>query len=164
MPKRISIMLALALLAGAQQQKPDDVDRIRFYQSAASLSLSGAGGAITLQLPAKAGTRVYAQTAVVRCSVACTVTQERDGSAATATAVTPVALNGGATPAATLYQGSSSTGGSSLLPLSLSAGQAVTLDMTFTAFKRNADAAQNHTWRVSSITGTFDVGVIWGER
>ena len=155
---------ALLAIVGSAQQKPDDVDRLRFYQASASLSLSGTGGSITIQLPVKSGSRVYLQQAVLKCSVACTVTQERNGSAASATATTPVSLTGGATPAATLYGGSGTTGGAALTSLTLGAGQQIPLDMTFTAFSRNNDNVQNHTWRVSSITGTFEVGVIWGER
>ena len=154
---------ALAVAIAGAQQKPEDVDRTRFYQASASVTLSGAGGAITIQLPAKAGTRAYLQSAVLKCSVACTVMQERNGSAATATAATSVALNGGSAPTATLYSGSNTTGGTALTPLTLSAGQQLPLDMSFTAFARNSDTVQNHTWRVSSITGTFEVGAIWGE-
>src|SRR5574342_237649 len=68
-------------------------------------SLSGAAEVITVQQPASNAKTVSFIGAYVDCSVACTITLERDGSAATATTLTPVALNSG-TATATAWSGS----------------------------------------------------------
>jgi hypothetical protein len=161
-------LLALALIIGTalgQSQKPADVEETRFYTATAELTLNNASGAVTLQLPAKSSARAYLQSAVLKCSAACTVSQERDGTAVTTNVVTSKGLNTGATAAAALYGPSGSSGGTAILqPLPLDANEPLPLDMTYSMFGRNAAAAQNHTFRVATMTGTFTVSVIWGER
>jgi hypothetical protein len=164
MLKRISAIAFAALSLWGQSIKPPDADETRFFEATAEVTVSGADAVFTIQLPAKSEKRVYLQLAYVKCSAACTVQQERNGTAATATAVAPVALNTTATPAATLYKTSNSTSGAALAPIDLNANAPQVLDMSFSTFAKNASGVQNHTWRVAAFTGTVRVGVIWGER
>jgi hypothetical protein len=160
-----TLLLSL-LLAGLAfgQVSPQVADEMQFFHATHEVSLSGSGTTFTLQLPAKAGKRVYPQAAVIECSVDCTVTQDRNGSAATGTAVTALGLNNSGTAAATFYRASNANAGTALVPVTVKAGVQAVVDMTYTVFSRGVDTAQNHNWRVSAITGNARVSVIWGEK
>lgn len=161
-----TVTLGLVVLAWlpAQTQKPADVEETRFFSAFREVSLSGAAEAVTIQLPAAASKRVYLQSALIYCSAACTVSQERNGSAATGTAFAAVGLNTTATPAAALYHTSNSTGGAVLPKIEVATGQQMVLDLSANLFTRGASGVQNYTVRTNAITGTARIGFIWGER
>lgn len=163
--RTLALILVSLGLAFGQSQKPSNVDDAKFYSATSTLSLSGAGGAVTLQVPASTGKTVYLQSVTITSSVDLTIAQEKDGSTATATAVTPVLLNGtSGTPVATFYTGSNTTGGSTVPPVNVKAGISSPIDMSFTAFRRGVSAVQNFTWRVPTTTATVTFGIVWGEK
>lgn len=109
-------------------------------------SLSGAAEVITIQQPATGARTVRPGTAYLYCSAACAITIERNGAAATATALTVVDPNmTGALPKFTAWSGSNvgagtvvgrirfSTGGG-FMPLDLSnflmIGNGTTINLT----------------------------------
>lgn len=163
----LSLSLLLAGLA-LGQVTPEMADTMAFFAATHQVTLAGTTTAFTLQSPVKAGKRVYPQYIVLTCSAACSVTQDRNGTAATGTAVSAVPLNTDASPVAKLYQSSDAGAGTALLPFSLQAGdagRAYPVDMRYTVFARGSDAVQNHNWRVTSTTGsTVLVCAVWGEK
>lgn len=156
------IFMLAGLVLG--QVSPEQADSMQYYMATYQTSLSGAGTTFTLQVPASSGKRVYLQTAVLECTVDCTVSQDKNGSAATGTSVAAVGLNTNGTPIATFYRASNAGAGSDLLPIIVRAGVQTALDMTPTVFARGAGTAQNFNWRVSSITGGARVTITWAER
>ena len=159
-------VLLTLLLAGLTfgQVTPQQADELQFFHATQSLTLSAAGTVFTLQVPTKTSKRVYPRAVVLECSVDCTVSQDRNGSAGTGTAVTAVSLNSDATPAAAFLTSSTAGTGAALVPLTVKAGVQVTVDMSYTVFARGLSTVQNHNWRVSSITGTVRATVIWAEK
>lgn len=163
--RSLALLFVFLGLAFSQSQKPSNVDDVKFYSSTTTLSLTGAGGAVTIQVPASTNKTVYLQSITITSTVDLTITQEKDGSTATATAVTPVLLNSTTgTPVATFYTGSNTTGGATVPPVNVKANISSPLDMSFTAFRRNITAVQNFTWRVPTTTATVTFGIVWGEK
>ena len=161
-------IITIALLLAASlwgQPTPDEADTMEFYSITKTDTLSSAAGVFTLQSDAKSKKRVYPQRIVVTGSVDCTITQDKNGTAASSgTLVTPVTLNGDGSPAAKVYTGSNAGAGSTLPPFKLKAGVPFALTLNWTVFARGKDAAQNYNIRTSSITGTVKWDLVWGER
>lgn len=152
--KKLLFFLATALAA----QTPT-------FTVAKQTSLSGAAEVITVQQPANgAFKRVVFVSGYVDCSVACVVTVERNGTAATSTLVTPGQVNPQLSVGATA-QGFSSSNvgvGTVLSKISLAASGQTVFDLSdFVLTGR--DNTQNVTIRTSSITGTVDIVIKWRE-
>jgi len=86
--KRIFCLLALILAAGLSLRADE-------YTLSDTEVLSGTATAITIQQTASVNTNVKVVGVYVYCSVACTVTLERSGTAATTTLTAPVATSPG---------------------------------------------------------------------
>ena len=165
MPLRILCLLMVSILAFGQATV-SEVDELEFFAISYEVTLSAATGAFSLQAPANSGRRIYLKSATVYCSVACTINQDRNGTAATTTLLTPsVRINGStSTAVAKAYAPSNAGTGDTLLTLALAAGEKLSLDMSYSAFGRGSSAAQNHNFRVNAITGIFRVSAIWAEK
>ena len=120
--------------------------------------------AITVQLPTAAlATSALMMKAAVYCSVECEITLERDGTAATATALTPVPLQTTfETVSANAYHSSNVGVGSVIARYTVAAGLTLPLDLVDVALLRNA-TPENFTIRVASMTGTIIRVIKWRE-
>lgn len=119
---------------------------------------------ITVQLPTAAlATSAPMLKAAVYCSVECEITLERDGTAATATEITPVATGTiGETVSAKAYRSSDVGTGSVIARYVVSAGLTLPLDLSDIALMRKA-TPENFTIRTASITGTAIIVIKWRE-
>ena len=139
------------------------------YTASKTITLAGATGALTIQQPASGARRVRLISAYVECSVDCTVTVERDGAAATGTALTPAKVSptnpAGTVPAAKaeVYHTSDVGAGTDLTTaITLTPLEGLTLDLRG-IYLIGDGAAKNVTIRSSSITGDFSASVRWEE-
>lgn len=135
------------------------------YTVMKTTSLSGAAEKVTVQQPSTGAKRVRFLTAVVYCSVACTVTMSRDGTAATGTALTPVALSS-AYPAATAtgWHTSNAGSGTALSPaFPLVAGATQVFDISGIELS-GSSTAKNFSVATNSITGTAMIQIFWREQ
>lgn len=142
--KRILLLLALALPAFAQE-----------YAATEQVTLAGAAEAFTVQQPATGARQVRFRGAYVACSAACTITLERNGTAATTTSATPAQINPDlASPSkAVAFTGSNVGVGTVIANYGIAAGGFITIDLTGMRFIGNG-TGQNLTLRTNSITGT----------
>jgi len=158
------LALLLALPSFGQNQHPRSVSEVpRVYIATCSATLSGAGTACTIQQPATGANNVRLMYAQVYCSVACTVTQERNGTAATATSATVKRVNPDRTDAITavVYSASDVGVGTAFVDKTLVAGTTVIkLDGVYLL---GSGTAKNYTVRVASMTGTVAIAFEWEE-
>jgi len=129
-------------------------------------NLSGAAEVITVQQPASGPRTVEFRSAYIDCSVACTVTLERNGNAATSTStpVVPVAAGTAQTATATAWASSNVGTGVVLQVSTISAGGFLVFDLAGITLPPKPDLSQNFTLRTSSITGTVNITIKWTER
>lgn len=152
---KLLIPLILASIAHAQPA---------IYSYSKSTVLAGAGEKITLQQPASLAKRVKVRAVSVYCSVACTVTLSRDGTAATTTAGTAVAVSADyGTAATTVFHTSNVGAGTTLGTSAVPAGSTVTYD-TFGWELNTASTARNYSVAVGSLTGTVILTMTWSEE
>lgn len=135
-----------------------------YYAASQTTTLSAAAEVVTIQAPATqaAMTRLIQMKGVaVVCSVACTVSLERDGTAATSTSLTvnPV-LNNAPAATATAWHSSNVGSGTVLSQYQIAAGGTLNLDLSN---KWLGAPSQNVTIRTSSITGTVNINFMWAE-
>jgi hypothetical protein len=157
--KRFLLFLVLPLGLFGQTQ----------YSASKATSLSGAAEVITIQGNGSSDpafnrlTKVIALTSFdASCSVACSITLERDGTAATTTTLTPATLNAASPVATALAFSASNVGtGTVLAQYNVAAGGVLFVSL---AGKELRTGAQNLTVRTSSITGTVTVNLQWSER
>lgn len=137
----------------------------RYSASTGNVSLSAAGTALTIQQPATNASVVNFETATIYCSVACVVSQAQNGTAATATAGTAVAISpSGPAAAATVWTASNVGAGTSVPPaINLSAGSTLVLDLSKVTLPHGGSQV-NYTISVGSITGTANITMIWKEN
>ncbi len=155
--KRLLLLLAIALPLAAQTPT---------YTATQTTSLSSAAEVITIQAPGAANTRptklITLAGVSVYCSVACTVTIERDGTAATTTALTPASLDYHFPVAlATTYHSSNVGTGTVLSSYAIAAMATAVIDLSS---KQLLSGGDNLTLRTSSITGTVVINLQWTER
>lgn len=123
-------------------------------------SLSSAAEAITVQLPSGTTRTVAFRGASVDCSVACEVTIERDGTAATTTALSVAKVNGTSpASAASAYRSSNVGAGTEIGRQSVAAGGKLVLDLT----NKGLLAGENLTIKTNSISGDVIVNIEWTE-
>lgn len=160
-------VLALALIAvmlpAQVQEWPTRENQIPTYWDAThTFTLSGSAAVITIQQPAANAQRVRLQSAFVYSSAACSFVQERDGSAATETALTLKKTNPQSplTPNVTAWRNSNSTGGAQIGPsYAIPAGGSAALDVSRVYLIGNG-TTRNYTIRSASCTGTFTVSIL----
>jgi hypothetical protein len=150
----LSVLVFVSLLTGAD---PSYI----YYKST---SLSGAAEKVTVQQPSSAARNVRFKSASVYCSVACTVTISRDGTAATTTAGTVVALSADyRTPKATVFHTSNAGSGTTLFTQVIAAGATFVFDLVGIELDQSS-TARNLSIGTDSITGTATIAVKWEER
>lgn len=126
-------------------------------------SLSGAATALTIQQPTSPTKNVTILGAYVYCSVACTLTLEHSGSAATTTEMTPDPNTPGS-DAATLkaYRSSNAGSGTTKNKFAIAAGGSQGIEFDGASLRRVAGT--NYTLRIASITGTVYLFWMWREE
>jgi hypothetical protein len=135
-----------------------------YYMYSKSTTLAGAVETITVQQPSSSAKRVDIYSATVYCSVTCTITLKRDGTAATTTAGTVTALSADyPTARANVFHTSNVGSGTTLTSYVLAAGQILTIDLEGISLTQ-ASTARNFSIATSSITGNVTLAVSWRER
>jgi hypothetical protein len=138
----------------------------RFSATTGDVSLAGAGTAFTVQQPATNGKRLVLESATVYCSVTCNATQSVNGTAATATAGTTVALQPDGQPSvATVWTASNAGAGTAIGGIfHLAAAVTQTFDLSKLSLSSGLGTGANYTVTISSITGTANITFIWSEQ
>lgn len=128
-------------------------------------TLAGAAEKVTIQQPATGAKRVRILYVTGYCSVACTLTFSRDGTAATTTALAPVAISGlGATSTVSGFHTSNVGAGTTIsIPFQLAAGAVVTFDTVGIGLEGNG-TTNNFSVATSSITGNVSIQIVWREE
>ena len=137
------------------------------YTATCTLSVSGTAKACTVQQPASGARTVQFVSAYVHSTVAVALTQERNGTAATATAVTEAALNPdiSETNSANAFTDSDVGVGTVVAgsgSIKIAADGYVVLDLQDIQM-RGAGTAKNYTIRTSAVTGTVTIVIVWRE-
>jgi hypothetical protein len=153
--RTILIALVASMLAWAQNTPAP-----ASFMATRSSSLSGSTEVITIQTASTATKMLHFRGVAISCSVACTATIERDGTAATATSFSIVPINQ-RYPAsvATAYRSSDVGSGTVLAVYDISAGGLLPIDLT----DKYLYPGENLTVRISSITGTARITFQWEE-
>lgn len=146
----VAILCAVSLLAQSSQG---------VYTYERSASLSGAASVVTIHLPTTANRTVRFLGASVYCSVVCTFTLERDGTAPTTTAVTPAEMNGGTAGEATAYHTSNVGTSTVIKSYNVAAAEEKVIELDSKGLK----LGKNLTIRTNSITGTARIFIQWQE-
>lgn len=160
----IRIAATLLLLAGAAFGQPR---LLNSYTATCVLSLSSSSKACTLQQPATGARTVQLVSAYVHSTAAISITQERDGTAASATAATEVAVNPSETATATVTAFTDSNVGVGTViagtdSVKIAANSAVVLDLEDIQMRGNG-TGKNYSIRTSSGTATVTVVLKWRE-
>lgn len=138
----------------------------RYSATTGDVVLSGAATTLTIQRPAvAAGRTINLETFQVYCSVACSVTQAYNGSAATATAATrtPIPPNTTVPATATAWSASNVGAGTAVGgTIHLLAGATV-LILVPQVIVNGAGTAGNYSVTVGAITGTANITAYWNE-
>jgi hypothetical protein len=162
----IRILLTLALLASSLSAQ----DALRWYTTGGDQVLTAQTTALTVQQPATNGIQAAVDQVVVYCSVACNVTININGTAATTTAGTitpllPTPLNA-AVPLNSFTSSNVGAGTQQGPILHVAAGATVTLCFTQACGSPNqfvlppgAGTSSNFTVNISSITGTANIAI-----
>lgn len=150
MLRTIAILFALACTCAGQD----------LYNVIYEGSLSAAAGAVTIQNKTGSKTTVLRWVSV-QCSVACSIYLEKNGTAATSTAVTPTPVNDADAATSPVkfnaYRDSNVGVGTKMSPTyELSAGQILPLDLEDMEIK-GANDGKNVTLRIASMTGDYSV-------
>jgi len=149
---KIILLLLLSITAYAQNTKGT-------YAYEKETSLSTAAETVSLHLPAGSRTAKFVG-ATAYCSVTCTVTLKRDGTAPTTTAATAVKLNTTSSGASVVPYYSSNVGTSTTVKTyTLSAGEEKVIDLA----DKGLLGGENVTLVTSSITGTARLYFQWRE-
>jgi hypothetical protein len=150
---KVLLLMLLASSAFAQNARG-------IYTAEWSEALVATAQAVTIQIPAASGVRnARMDSAAIYCSVQCEFTVERDGAAATTTAMTSRRVSGNTTSVARAYRSSDAGTGTVLSRLVVPAGGTVAVDLSDIGLF----AGQNCTVRTAAITGTAIVNVKWRE-
>jgi len=158
--KLLSILAALAFSAFAQPQ-------LRWAATTGDVTLSSAGTTATVQQQSTNPAQILLDQAVVYCSVACTVTQAANGTAATTTAgtVTPILPNQLNITVPVNFYTASNVGGGTAQGGAVHLGAGGTVVLCFTPSCGNpaqvtigtGGTATNYSIVISSITGTTNI-------
>jgi hypothetical protein len=127
--------------------------------------LAGTAEVITIQQPATLARQVTFISAYFDCSVACSFTLERNGTAATSTTLAVNNVNPGETAAATTAWSASNVGvGTVLASYNCPGACSIAIDLTGVTFAQVNGTGVNLTLRSSSITGTVDIIFKYSEK
>jgi hypothetical protein len=157
------VFLLVAVPLFCQTVNPD---RDALFSTAKTTSLTAAAEVLTVQHTVNTNRTVAFKNAYLYCSVACTVTLERNGTAASSTANTIVNDNPANTFAQTTTASAFNTSnvgtGTVVNVYQIGAGGFLSLDLS--NFILPAGVADNLTLRSNSITGTVQFQLTWVER
>lgn len=135
-----------------------------YYSVSKTTALSGASEVITIQQPASGAAVLRFIGAYIDCSVACTGTIERNGTAATNTTLTIANVNPGETsPVSTAWSSSNVGTGTVISRFSIPASGATNIDLSKVYLAASGGTNKNLTIRTSSITGTVNIVIIYSE-
>jgi len=156
---KMKTLILLVCCAAAFAQSP------RYVATTGDVVLSGAATALTIQQPATSSKALQLQSAVVYCSVACTIRQAQNGTGATATAGTVLKISPNTTAsAATVWTASNVGAGTATSPdLHLTAAGTMVLDLSKVILPRGAGIGTNYTVSIAAITGTANIAFFWSE-
>lgn len=156
--KKLILLLALPLFAQNQ---------VRWAATTGNVSQTGATYTATIQQPATGQTQAYLDQIVVYCSVACTVTQDANGTAATSTAgtVTPILPAQFKTPVGVTFWTASNVGNGTQQGgiINLPATSTVTLCLSpacgnpAQVLLPTGGTASNYSVTINAITGTSNI-------
>ena len=150
------LLFAVCLLALAQPQAG-------LYCATKTTALSGAAEVITIQQPATGARSVSFSGASIYASVETGLLLQRDGTAATSTALTPAKLNDSAeATAVTAWHTSNAGAGTTLAAYTVPAGGTLVLDLNGLWLLGNG-TAKNLTLRTASVSGTVKINICWRE-
>lgn len=156
-------LFLLACLCGAVFAQPRQLNT---YTATCVLTLTGTAKACTVQQPATGALNVQLIEAYVHSTAAVALTQERNGTAATATGVTEAALNAdGGTPTLNAFTDSdvgvgtviAGTGG-----VKVAADASLVLNLEDIQLRGNG-TTKNYTIRTSAVTATVTIIIKWKE-
>lgn len=122
-------------------------------------ALSSSTQVITVALPSGSARTVRFDSAYLESTAACEFTLERDGTAATATALTVNAVNTGTSNAALAYRDSDAGAGTVLSRFTVQANGSIAIDLA----QKGLKAGENLTLRSASCTATVITALQWGE-
>lgn len=136
------------------------------YTVRKNTALSSAAEVVTIQQPATLARQVTFISAYFDCSVACSFTLERNGTAATSTTLAVTNVNPEETAASTkAWSGSNVGTGTVIASYNCTAACSVSIDLTGIMFPQNGSTtATNLTLRSSAITGTVDIVFKYSEK
>jgi len=148
----MKLLTALLLIASASLV----LGQTQVYSETDTEILSSASTALTLQVTSTTNRTIILVGAYVYCSAACTLTIEKSGTAATATAIAPVKLNSASSdPVASVFKNSDVGVGSVIGTYTISAGSGVGIDLSSVVLPKKV--ADNLTLRIGSMTGTVNL-------
>lgn len=157
----LAFLLALPSFAQDHPRSVSEVPRI--YIGTCSVTVASAATACTIQQPPAGANNVRLMYAQVYCSVACTITQERNGTAATATSQTVKRVNPDRTDAITaaIFASSDVGVGTVFVTKTLTSGTTIIkLDGIYLLGSGNT---KNYTIRTASMTGDVAIAFEWEE-
>lgn len=126
------------------------------------VTLSSSTDKLTIQQPATVIRGVEFVGGSIYCSVACTVTMDRTGTAATTTAATPTKLNSiSSASSVSIYTASNAGTGTTITKFVIAAGQTLPIDLRETWISA---ANGNINFTTSSITGDVKIFLMWREQ
>lgn len=134
-----------------------------YFMAAHSASLTSAADAVTIQQPASGARQVKFNGALVRCSVACTITLSQNGAKATATALAITPLNLSPNPASVAFSGSNVGGGTTIYTYNIATGDTSDHWINLEGFTLAPGPNSNLTLTTSSITGSTVIAVYFWE-
>jgi hypothetical protein len=168
---RTAVALLFVMFCAAAQLGAQSTGRTHDYSATCTGTLTGAGTACTIQIPASNTRWVIIRTAFVQCSAGCTVTQERDGAAATTTSVTKRKTNPNATwvaaSTANIYQDSNVGAGTPVGPTSISVGASpsyLSIPGKGLVLEKASLIPQNYTIKLAAGSGTYTINFDYEER
>lgn len=156
----IAVLAAMLLLpVGGSAQDPN-ITRFSVFKAT---TLSGTAEVVTLQQPAADGEIIRVENVEVWCSVACDITLERDGTAATGTALTPIVKVTYGTAVTNAFHTSDVGVGSVITTKTLPLNTIIPITFPGGLYLAPTGTASNFSVRTSAITGDVKITMIWTE-
>ncbi len=153
-----AILAAVLLLPASIAQDPNT----KRFAAFKATSLAGAAEVITIQQPASDGKIIRIEAVEIWSDVACTATLERDGTAATGTAITPSVITYGS-PSGNAFHTSDVGVGTVITIKEISANVITPVPFPGGLYLAPTGTASNFTVRTSSITADVKITVVWRE-
>jgi hypothetical protein len=139
---------------------------LRWSATTGDVALTATALTFTIQQPATGAKSVALETAIVYCSVDYNITQAQNGTAASATAATPVSINSPTGSVVTKFFTASNVGAGTTIPglLHGTAGLTLPIDLSKISFPSTGIGTTNYSITIPAVTGTCNITVIGSER